>query len=130
MKELLLFESTRRFGIYSFFGQQHNSLLLRSMKSKINPTRIDIGFMDTRAMEIRVWFEGLTIFEVDAAFLNNFRSKPAELIEPGNRVYQLLSKGWEGFIVAGDITYKEDNEIYSAPSKITSADILKPIRKV
>jgi hypothetical protein len=125
MKNSILFESNRVFGLYSFEGP-HSKLLLRSMKSTVDPKRIDILFFMTKAMEIRTLFDGLKIFETDVSFLDAFDSKPAELIKSPNRVCRLVSNAWEGFIVATEVYYKEDDELYSAPTKITSADILRP----
>jgi hypothetical protein len=50
-------------------------------------------------MEIRCWFEGLTIKEADPTFLNAFHSNPAQIIEQGNRVYSISGREWRGFVV-------------------------------
>ncbi len=115
MKNVSLFESSRSFVIYSY-DASWRVLLLRSRKTKETPTRLDILFQDVKAMEIRTWFEGLTIEEVDATFLEGFRSNPAQMMEHGHRVYALRGVGWHGFILGGIVSFKEDDGDYYAPS--------------
>lgn len=73
-------------------------------------------------MELRFWFEGVTIEEVDAAFLNDFDSNPAQMIEPGNKVYAIKGRGWLGFIVGGIVSTQEDNGEFFAPSGLIAED--------
>lgn len=106
MNHTLVYESDRRFSIFGY-TVSHGLLLLRSGKSNDTPvTRVDILFQDVRATEIRMWFKGIKIEEVEPAFLDNQRSKPVELVEHGNRVYALSSCGWNGFIVGGIVSVK------------------------
>ncbi len=41
------------------------------------------------------------IEEVDATFLEGFRSNPAQMMEHGHKVYALRGVGWRGFILGG-----------------------------
>ena len=116
----LLFESSRTFVIFSY-GMSHGLLLLRSRKTEQAQTRLDILFQDVRAMEIRAWFEGVKIEEVGPEFLQPRSSNPAEMIEPGNKVYSLSGVGWSGFVVAGIMQLKEDEEEFLAPSALIEA---------
>lgn len=59
-------------------------------------------------MEIRCWFDGLSILRVDADYLRNAPSKPFELIEHGNQVYALNGNGWTGFVVGGENVFYKD----------------------
>jgi hypothetical protein len=115
MKNLNLFESHRSFVIYSYTAS-HGLLLLRSRKTKSTPTRVDVLFQDVRALEIRAWFEGLVIEQVDVSFLESFHSNPAQMIEDGNKVYALRGVSWYGFIVGGIVTFKEDDGDFAEPS--------------
>ena len=115
MNTKLIFESSRGFVVFSYHVS-HGLLLFRSRKTKQHPTRVDILFQDVRAMEARCWFDGITIEEVDATFLKGFRSNPAKMIEPGNRVYSLKGGEWQGFVVGGIVLTKEDDEEFFAPS--------------
>jgi hypothetical protein len=81
-------------------------------------TRIDLLFQDVRAMEIRCWFDGLIVEEVNESFLNNAPSRPSQMIEPGNKVYAIKSSGWNGFIVGGIMRIQEDEAEFFAPSKL------------
>jgi len=103
-----LFTSDRSFVVFSY-AMSHGLLLLRSRKlPPATPTRLDILFKDVRALEIRCWFDGLTIEEVGVDFLQGVRSNPAPLIERGNKVYALKSTGWVGFVVGGIVSFHED----------------------
>jgi hypothetical protein len=114
-----LFESKRSFVIFSY-AASHGLLLLRSRKTKEFPTRIDILFQDVRAMELRSWFDGVTIEEVDVAFLKDFDSNPAQMIEPGNKVYAVKGHEWLGFIVGGIVSTREDDGEFFGPSGLIS----------
>ncbi len=110
-----IFQSTRSFVLFSY-NAGHGLLLLRSRNTKENPTRIDVLLQDVRAMEIRSWFDGVTIEEVDQDYLSGFRSNPVDMIEPGNKVYSIIGTGWHGFVVGGILSAREDEGEYMAPS--------------
>jgi len=69
-------------------------------------------------MEIRSWFDGVQIEEKGKEYLVGRASKPAEMIEPGNRVYSVSGAGWDGFVVGGRISTNEDDEEYMAQSAL------------
>jgi len=117
MKLSLPFSSERRFLIISY-SISHGLLLLRSNKPDKNSMRIDILFQDVRAMEIRCWFDGISIEEVDKTYLRDYHSRPADMLELGNRVYALKGSGWSGFVVAGIVSYHEDDNMNTAPSAL------------
>jgi hypothetical protein len=119
MNHKVVYKSDRLFSVFGY-SMSHGLLLLRSGKSNENPTtRVDILFQDVRAMEVRVWFKGITIEEVDDLnFLEDQRSRPAEMIEPGNKAYALISHGWRGFIVGGIVRFKEDDGELFGPSAL------------
>jgi len=77
-------------------------------------------FQDVRAMELRCWFESLTIEEVDPLFLKEFHSNPAQVIEEGNKVYSIQGREWRGFVVGGVVSFKEDGGELFAPSGLTA----------
>jgi hypothetical protein len=115
MNNTAIFESKRSFVIFSY-AVSHGLLLLRSRKTKEESTRVDILFQDVRAMELRSWFEGLTIKEVDAIFLKGIRSNPTEMMEQGNKIYSITGREWLGFIVGGIVSVREDDGEFFAPS--------------
>jgi hypothetical protein len=122
MNHKVVYQSHRLFSVYGY-SMSHGLLLLRSGKSNENPTtRVDILFQDVRAMEIRVWFQGITIEEVDDLnFLADQPSRPAEMIEPGNKTYAQISDGWRGFIVGGIVQFKDDTGELFGPSALVTA---------
>jgi hypothetical protein len=126
MNRKLVYESDRLFSLFGY-SMSHGLLLLRSGKSNEAPaTRVDILFQDVRAMEIRAWFKGIKVEEVDdPEFLSDRPSKPAEMIEPGNKIYALASTAWQGFIVGGTVTFKEDDGDMFGPSALVSAPPVK-----
>jgi hypothetical protein len=111
------FRSDRKFSVFSY-GISHGPLLLRSGKTDEHHTRIDVLILDVRAMEIRSWFEGFEITEVDRDYLRNFRSNPIEMMQIGLSVYALSGKGWQGFIVGGNLCVHEDEADFTAPSAL------------
>jgi hypothetical protein len=112
-----VFESPRDFIVVSY-SAGHGLLLVRSRKTTANPTRLDVLLQDVRAMEIRCWFSGMRIEEVGPEYLDRYGSKPAELIEPGNRVYALFGTDWSGFVVGGIVSVHEDTGDDTGPSPL------------
>jgi hypothetical protein len=111
------FRSFRTFDIYSY-GASHGLLLFRSRKTNENTTRIDILIQDVRAMELRCWSHGIEIEETSPDYLLTFKSNPAAMIEPGNKVYSVRGNDWQGFIVGGLLASHEDDGDFSARSKL------------
>jgi hypothetical protein len=109
------FKSDRKFSVFSY-SVSHGPLLLRSGRTDEHHTRIDVLMLDVRAMEIRSWFEGFEIALVDQDYLRDFRSRPAEMMEPGLNVYAISGKEWQGFIVGGKLFVHEDEADFMAPS--------------
>jgi hypothetical protein len=109
------FKSDRKFSVISY-EISHGLLLFRSGRTDQHQSRIDILIRDVRAVELRSWSEGIEIEEVSSEYLVGCRSNPIEMIEPGNRVYALRGKGWQGFVVGGVLSVQEDNAEFMAPS--------------
>lgn len=122
----LIYESDRTFSIFGY-SMSHGLLLLRSGKSNEHAnTRVDVLFQDVRALEIRAWFKGIRIEEAESPeFLKDQRSKPAQMIEPGNKIYSLNSSGWEGFVIAGLVQFIEDSGELFGPSSLVSESPVK-----
>jgi hypothetical protein len=115
----VILKSARTFVIYRYIDG-HGLLLLRSRKTDRYPTRFEILFKDVRAMEVRCWFDGISIEEVDPDYLAPFKSNPIELLEPGNRVYSLRGSNWQGFVLGGSVFTNEDDREFRAPSDLWS----------
>jgi len=114
------YKSDRSFVIFSY-SASHGQLLLRSRKSNEYSTRVDILILDVRAIEMRCWFTGVKIEEIEQTYLAGRGSGPAEMIEPGNIVYKVKGENWEGFIVGGIAIIEEDDKEYGDPSGLLPA---------
>ena len=115
MEARAVFSSQRCF-IVALYELSHGLLLLRSVKTNEYSTRIDVLFQSVRAMEMRCWFDGVSIAEVDREFLVGFRSNPVEMIEPGNKVYAINGLGWQGYVLGGIVQTIEDERDPRDPS--------------
>jgi hypothetical protein len=109
----------RPFVVFSYHVS-HGLLLLRSAKSPVHLTRIDVLFQDVRAIECRTEIPDVLIEEVSPDFIRNTRTKATEILEHGHKVYALKSTGWTGFVVAGIVSHHEDDQEFFAPSKLLS----------
>ncbi len=118
---LKCFKSDRRFSVIGY-GAGHGPLLLRSGKTDEHHTRIDVLILDVRAMETRSWSEGFEIALVDQDYLRDFRSRPDEMMQPGLNAYAISGKGWQGFILGGNLCVHEDEADFGAPSAFAAAD--------
>jgi hypothetical protein len=119
------FQSDRKFSVFGYWAS-HGPLLLRSGRTDEHHTRIDVLILDVRAMEIRSWFEGFEIALVDQDYLRDFRSRPAEMMQPGLNAYAISGKGWQGFIVGGNLCVHEDEADFTAPSAFAAANFAGP----
>ncbi len=78
-------------------------------------------------MELRSWFEGITIEPRDLGYLSGFRSNPVDMVEVGNVVYSVIGSGWQGFVVGGILMVHEDDGELNEPSKLLEGNIV-PLR--
>jgi hypothetical protein len=115
----MTFSSERRFQVFSF-TISHGQLLLRSGKTNTHRTRLNILFKDVRAVELRMWFDSLSIEEVEPSLLKDLPAHPTELIESGNRCFVLKSLGWQGYIVGATVFYHEDELNFWDPTPLLS----------
>lgn len=112
-----IYESSRTFVLFSYSAGR-GLLLLRSRKSNDHMTRLDILFQDVRAIELRTWFDGIRIEEVDPRYIANRESRPESFMEVGNRAYALTGTGWAGFVLGGIVNVHEDDGEYMSPSRL------------
>jgi len=89
------------------------------MKTATTPTRLDILFQDVRAIEIRAFFDAISIEEEDdPAFLADRPSNPIQMLEPGIKLYRLKGAGWSGYVVGGIWATHEDDGEFRDESKL------------
>ena len=103
----IIYNSARKFIIFSY-SASHGLLLLRSAKRTSDDTRCDVVFHDVRAMELRASSDGITIAEVDLAYLARFKSTPLDMIQPGLVAYSVGNERWSGFVLGGVVRTAED----------------------
>lgn len=126
----LVFESKRRFNVFSFQAS-HGLLLLRSPKSNESHTRIDILFRDVRAMELRTFCSGgIFIKRADAKSIEGLPSRPKDTMEPGHQVFIVGGPGWSGFVVSGRVDYLEDEGTAMGPSTLIGDGYGSPVLPV
>jgi len=99
-KNDIVFSSDRFFNVISYYAS-HGLLLLKSRPNQDSDQFIHLLFQDVRALEIRMWFNGLTVVKQRVDYLDRFASKPEEMLEHGLQVYELQSADWRGYILGG-----------------------------
>jgi hypothetical protein len=107
----------RKFVVYSY-GTSHGQLLLRSPKTRENPTRIDVLFRDVRLMELRSNMDRLEIRETALEDVADRATKPVHVVEPGHKAFILTDGASLGLIVAGAVVWKEDDGEFFQPSAL------------
>lgn len=103
-----IYSSDRKFVMFSYHAS-HGLILFRSGKSNNCSTRCDVMFHDVRAMELRSTTQGISIFEVDLAYLENFKSQPLDILEEGLTAYKIGNGDWSGFVLGGIVRVAEDS---------------------
>jgi hypothetical protein len=102
-------EFDRRFSLHLYWAS-HGPLLLRSGKTKQQPTRIDILFYDVRWMALPVWFEGIRI---ERGELSNIPlTLTAKIKEEAHlmSVFKVVSQGVAHWVLAGNTVYVAEDE--------------------
>ena len=104
-----VFESDRTFFVRSY-EDDRGGLELRTRRQSGFERGIAVVFQDVRALELRVWLKGLRIEDLDPSAIANRPSAPLGVFEHGNRAYRVVSQDWEGWIVGGIVTVREEPE--------------------
>lgn len=86
MNGRIVFESDRLFSLFGYSMSHTCFCLDAGNRTKTPSSGVDVLFQDLRAVEIRAWFKGIKVEETDdLGLLDGQRSKPTDMIEPGNR---------------------------------------------
>jgi len=56
----------------------------------------------------------------DPSFLDAQTSNPAQMLEPGNKIYSLKSSERKGFVIGGIVSVTEDNGELFGPSSLVN----------
>lgn len=110
MSARTLYSSDRKFVVWSYQSGGHNGLLLRSRKDNVNSTRISVLFGAVYAVELRFWFDGVTIDEMDQDYAIPLATKLEPDVLRGAKVYRLRGTGWQGYVVGLGVMLAEDEK--------------------
>jgi hypothetical protein len=101
-----------------FYTPSHSQLLLRSNKKSKVDKRIDVAFFGVEAIDCPTLMHGkLVIQEVECKELSS-RYPQTDRYHQNIKRYWLQGDCWEGYILAYNISCKEDDGDYSEPSSI------------
>ena len=110
-------EFARSFQVWSY-TVGHSRLLLRSVKSIENSTRVDVLFKNVASISMPTLVENLTIEAAD----ENTRRMLVEgwelRILEGRVIFVLRGTNYQGYVVAGAMAHHEDDGEYDEPSQL------------
>jgi len=102
----------RRFSVHLYWVS-HGLLLLRSGKSEIDATRVDILFQDVTWMALPAWFNGLEITSTSEVGLPFQLPASIQIEVHLRRVYRLATEGIDHLVVASNrVSISEDEGNY------------------
>ena len=97
----LLYSSERKFQVWAY-TVSHRQLLLRSVKSATDQTRINLLFKNVRALNLISTLQGIRIEASDQA--------------SDKTRYEIESLNFSGFVLASAFAHRTDDQEYGAPS--------------
>ena len=106
----LPFKSNRKFILYRYYAS-HGTIVLRSAKSKDFPTRLEIMIKAVAYMEIKSYFSGIIIEQLDS-----IESLEHLKFEPGLSAYRISDGQWRGYIVGTSFSFAEDSKEFGGRS--------------
>jgi hypothetical protein len=113
------FKFLRVFSIGLYKGGMRR-LLLRADKTEEQPTRVDVLFMNTKHINLPTVLEGLEIVDVTDSPEGDEISRAARISTgPETRLYMVISGSGTGHVVAGSVSFIEDEGEYWEPSAFT-----------
>lgn len=103
----------RTFQVWAY-TVSHAQLLLRSVKTDVDETRVDVVFKNVRAMSLCNAFEKLSVQECAVEDLEAATPQSG----PNAKGYKLKSERFTGWVVADAMFVHEDDGEYGDPSAI------------
>jgi hypothetical protein len=113
MNDMIVFSSDRQFKIWEYTGH-HRQLLIRSLKSDIVQTRLDIVFMAVGFMALPPLLRGLRITECTTDPVD----LPELCLDWKEPWYRIDSAEGVGYVAAGSIYTHEDDLDNNDPSQL------------
>ncbi len=96
----------------------HSLLLLRSVKSEQQPTRVDVLFKPVAALNLPSKFQTLRIRNADADEAASIRSVTGETWSDEQSLFIVEGGAFVGWVLAAVVAHTEDNGEYSDPSSL------------
>lgn len=115
MKEPLAFEGRFQWWTYT---PSHGQLLLRRVKSPKTPKRIDVLFKNVGLVDLPTVFDDPKIQEIDASSIGSISKRLGALGLYDKKVYRIRAVNCDGHVVAGSVSWTEDEEEYDQPSRL------------
>lgn len=109
----------RKFQLW-LYSVSHGQLLLRSTKNQNYQTQVDILFKNVATIQLPALFVGLVISEMSQEEFRLLNLSTGLLPVNERRCFKLEGENWRGVIVAGHVSWSEDDSEYSAESKLIS----------
>jgi|SRR5215472_9852408 len=115
-----IIDSERTFQVWKY-TVGHCQLLLRSTKSAVFPTRVDVFFKGVSEIHLPTLFDGLSIWEAsdsEASSMGRFSQSPDA------KNFVVKGKGFSGYVAALTVACHEDEGEYDDPSFFSKNNIL------
>jgi hypothetical protein len=109
----------RKFQLW-LYSVSHGQLLLRSTKNQNYQTQVDVLFKNVAIIQLPVVFAGLAISEISQQEFRLFELSACLLDVHERRCFKLEGENWDGFIVAGHVSWLENDSEHSAESELLS----------
>jgi hypothetical protein len=102
------------------FVVSHSQLLLRATKDQAHPTRLDVAFGGVAAVNLPVFMSGVTIDEADPSLRDEILRATHVDVPEERRVFLVEGPDFKGWVIAGILSFVEDDGEYDDPSSILS----------
>ncbi len=109
--------SDRKFQLW-LYSVSHGQLLLRSPKSAVEPSRVDVLFQNVLGLHLPTLMEGLNIELADQQLARFATSNLAAWGPLKSNVFRVFGSDWEGYVVASNVSTHVDDGEHHTPSKL------------
>ena len=118
-----IIQFNRKFKVWGY-TVSHGQLLLRSTKDNDYPTRVDVLFKNVIFIQIPVLFLGLVVSEMDKKDFQSLNLSTGLYPERNRKFFKVSGNNWNGVIVAGVVSFLEEDAEHSSQSKLISFPVL------
>lgn len=114
---------SRKFQVW-LYTVGHRMLLIRSVRTDVCPTRIDVLFSDVSFFALPTWPDGLSLRQWNASH-GDVPIGAAEWVNSHRGVtdqwWLLEGDGWRGYVCCGSVSVAEDTLGYDDPSPFSES---------